>query len=89
GGDDAGFLNAIRAIPQWRTRLSRTLDEWRPDTVLVPMMFAGLGPLVDLTKRYGCRLVYVAHDPVPHRGDRWSLAQRVVQSQVIRLADHV
>lgn len=89
GGERAGLVHAIRAIPQWRAGFARTLRELRPDIVIAPMMFAGLGSAVDLVAQAGAHLVYVVHDPVPHAGDKWTTAHRLMQNRVLKRTSRV
>ncbi|MGQ3355558.1 MAG: glycosyltransferase family 4 protein [Phreatobacter sp.] len=89
GGDNAGLVDAMRAIPRWRGSFAEALERRRPDIVVAPMMFAGLGSAVDLVAKGKARLAYVVHDPVPHQGDRWGTAQRLMQNRVLARSHRV
>jgi glycosyltransferase involved in cell wall biosynthesis len=82
----------------WRQRLrslrsnlafARKLKHGAFGTVLITMNFPLAWPLVRAIRRSSTRLIYVAHDAVPHPGDYMRMWQTWSQSRLIRRADTV
>lgn len=67
----------------------RAIRACRPAAVVVTMNAPLCVPVVLLLRMAGLRIVYVAHDAVPHPGDFFPMVQRGAQGMLMALAHEV
>ncbi len=84
-GHEAILSVALTAPSRWLA-LSRQIDQFKPDVVVIPMTFALAWPLCLIPRMANIPIIYVAHDDRPHIGDYYPTLQRRLQSALMHQA---
>jgi glycosyltransferase involved in cell wall biosynthesis len=85
----SNLWRGIWSLPKNLRLHADQLASLKPDAVIMTMNSPFAWPFIHALQKRGIRVLYVAHDAMPHPGDYAALWQRMTQDLLIKSADGV